>query len=187
MSTGTDFVARAAKARGFREIGQFLEFVPGEQRREHGADRTRIDAAVGVAGGLAIDGTDIEARTAADAAEDFFAIGGQHFGAAVVDEDDVHLLRAGRTVGAARTVDEFGVDGELLSGGGTPEQIEQDREVGVGRHDFLDADQRDVDFGRGEAEARIAFVGHQHEASGVGGDEIGAGDPRPGFEVFRRA
>ena len=85
---------------------------------------------------------------------------------------------------APRTVDEFGVDRELLSGGRTSEQIEQHGEVGVGRHDLLDADQRNVDLGRCQAKTRIALVGHEHEASGVGGDEVGPGDPRPCFEVF---
>ena len=96
----------------------------------------------------------------------------------------MHLLGARRTVSTAGAVDEFGVDRELLAGGGASEQVEQEREVGVGRYDFLDADQRDVDFGRGQAEAGVAFVGHEHEATGVGRDEIRAGDPRPRPEVF---
>ena len=46
-------------------------------RREHAADRPRIDRSIGMSPDVAIYGTDIQARTAADAVQDLtlFAVG----------------------------------------------------------------------------------------------------------------
>lgn len=74
-----------------------------------------------MARGLAIDWADVLAGTAADAAEDFLAVGGENVGAAVVHEDDVHVFWSVRLVFGAGAADEFRVNGELLAGGGAAE------------------------------------------------------------------
>lgn len=71
-----------------------------------------------MAGSLPIDGADVLTGTAADAAEDFLAVRREHVGAAVVHEDDVHVFGAIGLVLRTRAVDELGVNGELLAGGG---------------------------------------------------------------------
>ena len=137
-----------------------------------------------MAGGLSIDGAYVLAGAAADAAEDFLAVGGEHVGAAVVHEDDVHVLGAVGLVGRARAIDEFGVDGELLAGGGAAQQIEENREVLFLGNDLLDADQRDVDGHGSHPEARVALVGGEDETAAVRADEVGAGDAGLGLHVF---
>ena len=137
-----------------------------------------------MAAGLAVNGADVQAGAAADAAKDVAAFGGEDIGAAVVDEDDVHLLGA---VGLRRRFgagDELGVNGELLCGGGAGEEVEEEAEVAVARDEFFDADECDVAFGGGEAEAGVALVGDEDEAAGFDGDEVAAGEADIGLEVF---
>ena len=107
---------RCTRHRGRRPWGgrPFRGTLPHHQRRQHGANRPGINAAVGVAARLAVHRADIEAGAAADAAQDVAAVPGEDLRAAVVDEDDVHLLRPvglGRRAGPG---DKLGVDGELL-------------------------------------------------------------------------
>ena len=62
---GARRLAGAAEAGGVRQMVIGSQAVV--QRRQHGADRTRIDAAVGVPAHAAIDGTGIQTRAAANA------------------------------------------------------------------------------------------------------------------------
>ncbi len=181
---GADFVARPAEAGSFRQVGQFRETVAGEQRAEHGADGAGIHAAVGVAAGLAVDRADVEAGAATDAAEDLAAVAGQHFCTAVVDEDDVRLLRAVRLAGGFGAADELVVNGELLAGARATDQVEEEPEVAVGGDEFFDADYRDVDFIGRYAEAGVAFVRHEHDTAALSGDEVATGQADVSIDVF---
>ena len=64
-------------------------------RRDDRADRALVSCAVGVAADVLENRADIEARAATDAVERVALFGvGEQFRAAVVEQDDVKLLRA---------------------------------------------------------------------------------------------
>ena len=96
----------------------------------------------------------------------------------------MHVLGAVGLIGGLRAVDELGVNRELLAGGRAAEQVEENREILFARDHFFDANQRDVHWRWCHAEARVAFVGHEREAAGVGADEIRAGDAGLGEHVL---
>lgn len=111
-----DFVAGSAKAGGFREVGVVGVVFTSEKRAEHCSHWSGIDGSVGVTAGLAVDRANVEARAAADAAEDFLEFAAEDVAALVVEEDNVHVFRSlGLSLGLG-AVDELGVDGELLAG-----------------------------------------------------------------------
>ena len=68
-----DLVARAAQAGGRGRSANSGKRSPGQQRRQHRADRSGVDAAVGVAARLPVDRADVQAGAAADAAQDLAA------------------------------------------------------------------------------------------------------------------
>src|SRR5690606_14757469 len=96
-----DLVAGAAQGRGVRKRLVDLARGAAQLRVEHRTDRPRVDRAVGVAAGALVDRADVEAGRAADApqrlAPDAVA---EDVRATVVEQDDVHLLRAVPVVGA---------------------------------------------------------------------------------------
>ncbi len=134
--------------------------------------------------GLAVDWAHIQARAATDTAQNFAAVTGEHLGATVVDEDDVHVFGAVGLIFALRAADELIVNSELLTGAGAADQIQEHAEVAVSRHDLFDADHGDVHLVGRHAEAGIAFVGNQHEASGLCGDEVGTSEADVSVEIF---
>src|SRR5829696_7244318 len=116
---GARLPARAAQRRG---EGQVLGlFGPFEQGGYDRPDRARVRGAVGVAAGLAVDRADVQAGPAADAVERLLELRAEEFRAAVVEQDQVELLRAVQLSLAARPGDEVGVDGDLLAGPAPPE------------------------------------------------------------------
>src|SRR5688500_384378 len=112
-----------------------------------------------MAAGLAVDRADIEACAATDAAKNIAALGRENIGASVVDEDDVHLFGTVGLRRGFRTGDELSVNGELLGGARSCEQVEQKTQVFVAWDEFFDPDERDVTLGGCETEPRIALVG----------------------------
>ena len=76
------------------------------QRRQDAADRPGVDAAVGVPADAAVHRAGVEARPAADALQRFAERRRQHARAAVVEQDQVKLLRPVALAGAARTGDD---------------------------------------------------------------------------------
>ena len=70
----------------------FASLRPLQQRGYDGADRARVGRAVGVAAGLPVDRADVQARAAADAVERLLELGAEQLRAAVVKQDQVHLL-----------------------------------------------------------------------------------------------
>ena len=91
----------------------------GQQRREHGADRSAVHPPVRVAADLAVDGAHVEAGAAADAAQDLLQLGAEHLAAAVVEDDDVQLVRTVDLALAARAGDDVGVRRDVLAGAPT--------------------------------------------------------------------
>ena len=156
--------------------------MPDQRRRQHAAHRPRIHPAIGVAADRAIDRAVVHAGGAADAAQHLAELGAEHVGAAVVEEDDVVLLRPVEVAGAARAGGEGGVDGEVLPGGAPREQAQQGGRVLQRRHHLLDGGQRDVDARQGLRQVAIALVGDDDAAAGLGDQEIGAGDADIGGE-----
>ena len=78
---------------------------------------------------------------------------------------------AGRHAGPGR-----GVGVHPLAGRGAGQQLQEDLEVAPGRHDLLDAHDRDQGLGQGQAHPAVA-LGLQHDQrAGVGDGEVGAGD-----------
>src|SRR5215210_5615066 len=109
---GAGLPARAAKGGGVGQVFGF--FVAFQERRDDRSDRTRVRRAVGVAAGLAVDGTNVQARAAADAVEGLLELRAQELRAAVVHKDQVHLLRAVELSFTPGSGHEVGVDGYLL-------------------------------------------------------------------------
>ena len=72
----------------------------GEKRRQHRADGPRVHASVGVAARLAVHRAHVETGATANAAQDLVTVARECGGSAVVDEHDVHLVRAVRLLEA---------------------------------------------------------------------------------------
>ena len=145
-----------------------------QQRVEDRADRAGVDRAVGVAAGALVDRAHVEAGRAADAAQRLAAdLVGQRAGAAVVEQHDVHLLRAvaGRDAGPRR-----GVGVHPLAGRGPRQQPQEHVEVLPGRHHLLDADHGDQHLGQGQAHPAVALGLDDDQRAGLGDGEVGAGD-----------
>lgn len=88
---GADFTAGAAEAAGAGKLGGGVH--SGHLRREDRTDRSGVDAAVGVATDLSVDGADIEAGAASDAPQGLGGhLFGQEFGTTIVDQDDVYFV-----------------------------------------------------------------------------------------------
>ena len=169
---GADFVAGAAEGGRVGEALCVLHLL--ELRGEDGADGSGVDAAVGVAAGLAIDGAGVLAGCATNAVEGlagFFV--GEDFGAGVVHQDDVEILRAVAWMDA-------GPDGVVgvhaLAGGGAGEELEHDLEVFVAREDLVDAGDGDEGFGEREAHAAVAFAFDDADAAGFCNEKVCAAD-----------
>src|SRR5271156_254356 len=83
--------------------------------RDDRADRALVGRAVGMAADVFENRADVEARAAADAVERVALLGvGQQLRAAIVEQDDVKLLRAVAFAGLARTAVKRVVTGEGL-------------------------------------------------------------------------
>ena len=67
---------------------------------------------------LAIDRAYVQTSATANAAQDFAAVRSQDFRALVIHENDVHFFGTRGAVFAGRSIDELGVNSELLACGG---------------------------------------------------------------------
>src|SRR5271165_1211753 len=181
---GADLVARPAQARGLGKVGQLGESLAKEEGRQDRAHRPGIDAPVGVAPRLAVYGADIEARAAADAAQDIPALARKDPRPAVVHEDHVHLVGPVRLARRPRPRDELVVHRDLLGGAGARDQVEKEREVPVAREDLLYADKDDMAPRGRQAEPRVALVRHDHDPAALGHDEVRAGQAGVRLEVL---
>ena len=124
----------------------------------------------------------VHAGAAADAAQHLAQAFRQHPRAAVVDQDDVHLLRTVRVARPLRPAVERRVLGQLATRGGAHQQPQQRHRMRGRRHQLLDPGGDDVHPGRGRGQLGIALVGDGADRTGVGDQEVGAGDPDVGGE-----
>src|SRR5881296_2550314 len=132
-----------------------------------------------------VRGADIAARAALDAPErlaERWIL--PHGGAAVVDENEVELLRAVHADlrleldvrGTRRARDELRVGADLLAGRAAREEL-QDRGGGVERrNDLLHADDGDVHRGKACRQVGVALVRDEDERARVGDEDVAAGD-----------
>ncbi len=151
---------------------------------EDEADGADIDVAVVVPPHQAVDGADIGAGAAADAAQGLGKHGVPGQGqAAVVQEDDVHFL--GAAGGGAALVgpgDPGDVRSNSLAGSPARQNLQNaERRVQIG-HQLVHPHQGHVDPGQGSGEAGIAFVADNAQGAGLGDGEVGPGDAHVGGE-----
>ena len=148
-------------------------------RREDGADGAGVHAAIGMASGLTVDGAGVLAGGATNAVEGLsgFAVC-EDFGAGVVHQDDMEILRAIAWMDA-------GPDGVVrvhaLAGGGAWEELQHDFEVLKAGQDLIDAGDGDQGVRQGEAHAAVAFAFDDADAAGFGDEEVCAADA--GFDA----
>ena len=146
------------------------------QDRANGA-RNRRRIAVPTA--ASIDGTGVEARTAANAAEGFAkSRAAEKLTSTIVDDHDVEFLRRAW----ARPTEMRGVGRNGLSGRRAREQPQEGREVFLLRNDLLETNARDVKAWKRRSKIGIAFVRDDDEASGFGDGEVDAGESGFGFQ-----
>ena len=74
-------------------MGQVLRLALAFQKWCYdGAYRARVGRTVGVAASLAVDGADVQARSAADTVQRLLELRSEQLGAAVVHEDEVQFF-----------------------------------------------------------------------------------------------
>ena len=177
---GADLVAGPAKGGGVGEGFGVVHLL--ELRGEDGSDGTGIDAAVGVASGLAVDGAGVLTGSATDAVEGLPGFGvGEHGAAAVIEEDDVIVARA-VAGGGPRPEGVVGV--HALAGGAAGDELEHDFKVLEAGEDFVDAGDRDEGVGESEAHAAVAFALDDADGAGFGDEEVGSADGGGDAEEF---
>src|SRR5438477_809043 len=88
----THFTTGTAQARRVRQLRRFAQ--SNQLRRDDGADWSRVNRAVGMPANLLIDRTRVQAGAAANARERLpRSRMGQHSRAAIVEQDDMQLIR----------------------------------------------------------------------------------------------
>ena len=85
------FLAAPAEGRGVRQMPGVLD--ADDARRQHRAHRPGIDPAIGMPADRRVDRAMVHAGAAADAAQHVAELAAEHRGAAVVEDDDVILVR----------------------------------------------------------------------------------------------
>ena len=150
--------------------------------RQHRAHRPGIDPAVGVAADRRVDRAMVHAGAAADAAQHLAELPAEHRAAAVVEDNDVILLRPVRIVFAARPGRERGVDRHFLRGRRAREHTQELRHVFQCRHHLLDRGEHDMHARERLRQVAVALVGDDDRRAGLGDEEIRAGDADVGGE-----
>ena len=114
-----------------------------------------VDRAVGVAAGAFVDRADVQARRAADAVQCGPSdLVGQRIGAAVVEQDQVEVLRA---VTRGDPGPQRGVRVHPLAGRGAGQQLQEHLEVAEGGQQLLDAHDGDQGFRQRQAHPAVAL------------------------------
>src|SRR5690606_29735414 len=112
----TDLAAGAAQAACLGKLAGAFE--PQQPRVQDGADRPRVDPAVGVTPDLAVDRAGVQAGTATDAPERVAQLRvRQHRAPTVVDQHHVHLFGSFGFALAARALEDRHVAAGALTGG----------------------------------------------------------------------
>ena len=163
----------AGEAHALR-LGDRVE--PVMELRHDQADRAGVDVAEDMAADFAIRRADIGAGAAADAVQRLPELRHRaHLAAAVVDQDDVHLVPGGRAG------DEGGVDGHPLPGAAAAEQAELGDGVVEGRDQLFDAGHARCGPGAPTTTSRpLPSLVHIMTVPDLGDQRVGAGHADPG-------
>ena len=132
-----------------------------------------------MAAGALVDRANIQASRATDALESLVANrGGQRRGTAVIQQDQVEVLRA---IAFSNTGPHGGVRVHTLRGGRARQQLEEDLQVLEGRNQLLNAHDGNEGLWQGQAHAAIALGLHDVDGSGFCHTEVGAGNGNLGL------
>src|SRR5215208_3553930 len=172
----THLIASPAKRRGVRQRVRSWVANADELGRQDRAYRARIDGVVGVSSGSLIDGTDVEARRAADAVQSLApCLVSQHVGTPVVHEDQVEFSRP--VTGIARDPGpERGVRVHPLRCRGAGEELHKHLEVPPGRDDFLYPHEGHEDRRQRRAHPAVALGLDDADSPRLGHSEVRARD-----------
>ena len=158
---------------------------PIVQRREHGSDRSRVDAAVGVSAHVAINRTGIQAGTATDTKQALAQRSAKDLRAAVVHDDQVKLVRPVQFARLPGARDQRRVNRQLLTRRRTSQHLEQVRQVLQSRDHLLHPHDGDVDSRQRRRQSRVAFVRDQGDRPRFGDGEVDARDAHVGLGKTR--
>src|SRR4051812_5788719 len=177
MDVDLDWAHITARTAQTARVGQTLMLRWLERRVKDRADRPPHGDPVAVATAAAINGTCVEARTAADAIERASEISAaEQLASAIVDKNNVQLApRLG-----AMEMRRVRCDG--LTGCRTGKQPQEDAEVGQSRYQFFDSHTGDMHIWQRDAQVGVAFVCADHEPARLGDGEIHARDSRLGLQ-----
>ena len=121
-----------------------------------------------------VHGAHVHASGAADATQCLAAkLISQNGGTAVVDEDDVQVLRA---VTGGYTGPHGGVGVHSLTGGGAGQQLQECLVVLEGGQDLLNTHEGNEGVGQGQAHTAVTFRLHDGQGAGLCDTEVGTGD-----------
>src|SRR5439155_26481818 len=120
----------------------------------------------------AINGTSIQARAAANAKQALAQWAAQNSRAAIVENDEVKLPRSVELTGLPRPGDELRIDRQLLTCRSAGEDLQEVRQIGEARNDFLDSHDRNVALRQRTGEPAVAFVRDEHNRAGFGDCKI---------------
>src|SRR4051794_7800950 len=112
--------------------------------REDAANRSGVDAAIGMAADSAIDRTRIQTGAATDALQTFPKRRRQHLRSAIIEQNEMEFLGAVNLAGLTRSGDERGVNRERLAGRSACQQFQKNGQIPEARQDFFDAHDRNV-------------------------------------------
>src|SRR5258708_22308988 len=105
-----------------------------------------------------INGTGVQASATANTGQRFGISRVIDIAAPVVEQNDVHMLRAVRIAILGGTTDQVYIAGQALPGSTTCKQLDQRGKI-LNRFDyFFDANNGDMDLWQRRAHPRIAFV-----------------------------
>src|SRR5262245_35698630 len=99
------------------------------KRRQDASDRTRIHAAVGMAADSAINGASVQASAATNTLETFAKWRSEYLGSAVVENDQVELLRSILLARTACSRDNRRVYRQRLTCGCPCQKLQENRKV----------------------------------------------------------
>ena len=135
-----------------------------------------------MAADVLVDGTRVQAGAAADASQDLRGLARKDPAPAVVEQNHVEFLWTRLLVRLLRAADESGVSGELLPGGGTREDLEEEIEVRHGRHKLLNPHHDHVNPGKRRDHPAVPLVRHQADRPRLHHSEVRTGDPQVGAQ-----
>ena len=149
------------------------------------ADRAWVHLAIGMAADAGIDRAMVHAGAAANAVQGLtqFTVG-ERLAATVIEQHQVHFLRAIQFIGLAWAGDHVDVRGDGDAQRRAGQQRQQWDGVTQVLDDFFDAGHGDMHRRNRGAHAAVAFVFDQQQGAGFSHGEVDTGDADVGFEEF---